>query len=182
MHWDSLHFISPTSSVYSLRFLISWLTIPLTPPKTRIIDKFKRSVNAEFSDSIKSFSRFSKTCTTYLTVNPETYLFWHQLILYKPMKTILGNYDFFIKTKEKLSIVINNGWIRGETCFGTWLIWLFFIWEYNQMSSTIGFAFSSLFVNNSSPNWYFNIAYTISSVISFQRDQRTSLNVRLSCS
>ena len=170
MHWDSLHLTSPTSSEYALRFLILWLTIALTPPKTRIIDKFKISINVELPDSTKSFFSFSKTWMTYVGSKMSI----------RPMKTILWIYDFFIKTHEKLPIVVDNGWIWSKTCFVTWFIWTFFIWKYNQMSSTICFVFSSIFIHKSSPNWYFNIANTIDFIISFQ-GIKWLVNVRLSC-
>ena len=53
-----LYFCNP-SSVYSLIFLIWWLIIALTPPKTRIIDKFSKSNNGVLPDSSKFFLWFS---------------------------------------------------------------------------------------------------------------------------
>ena len=61
MHCDSLHFKSSTSLLYFLRFLIWWFRIALTPPKTRIIDKFNKSDKAEVPDRTKSFFGFFDT-------------------------------------------------------------------------------------------------------------------------
>ena len=150
MHFDSLHFMSLTSSVYSLRFFIWWLRIALTPPKTRIIDKFKRSVSADVSDSKRSFFRFQ--------THKSHRLFHLCGRSYKIIaKTILSIDDFIINAHKKLSIVINDGWIRGKACFITFSV----IWEDDQMCSTVSFVFASIVINKNPSHWYFNITATI---------------------
>ena len=85
-------------------------------------------------------------------------------------KPVLDIYDFLVKLQEKLSVIIDNSWIRSETGTPTFI----FIWKNNQMSPSVRFDFTGIIINISLTNGYFNIPDTICSVMT-SRDRKTGI-------